>query len=296
MKNTFQNLILTLQNYWIKQGCTIIQPTDIEIGAGTLHPMTYFKVIGPEPISIAYIQTSRRPTDGRYGKNPHRLQQHYQFQVILKPSPKNMQEIYIKSLQKIGLNPKTHDIRFIEDNWKNHTLGAWGIGWEIRLNGTEITQFTYFQKMGGIKCQPISGEITYGLERLSMCLQNRNNIYDIIWNTYNTKKITYGDIFYQNEIEQSFYNFEYAPTDFLRKSFQENEKQAKNLLNLKKLYPAYEQILKAIHTFNLLDARKSISITERQNYILRIQSITKAIAITYYYSRQKLDFPTTKKK
>ncbi|MCR3754977.1 MAG: glycine--tRNA ligase subunit alpha [Candidatus Westeberhardia cardiocondylae] len=293
--NTFQNIILSLQKYWAKQGCTITQPIDIEIGAGTFHPITYFKVIGPEPTSIAYIQSTRRPTDGRYGKNPNRLQHYYQFQVILKPSPKNIQDIYLNSLKEIGLDPTKHDIKFMEDNWKNHTLGAWGVGWEIWVNGMEITQFTYFQKMGGIKCQPISGEITYGLERLSMCLQSINNIYDIIWNITPYGKITYGDIFHKNELEQSYYNFEYAPIEFLLHSFKENEKHAKNLIKLKKLSPAYEQILKAIHNFNLLDARKAISCTERQNYILRIQKITKSIANSYYTSRKILGFPVCRK-
>ncbi|CEN32018.1 Glycine--tRNA ligase alpha subunit [Candidatus Westeberhardia cardiocondylae] len=295
-ENTFQNLIFQLQNYWSEQGCTIVQPIDIEVGAGTFHPMTYFKVIGPEPISVAYVQSSRRPTDGRYGNSTNRLQHYYQFQVTLKPSPKNMQNIYLDSLKKIGLDLNIHDIRFMEDNWENYTLGAWGVGWEIWLNGMEITQLTYFQQMGGLKCQPISGEITYGLERLSMCLQSTNNVYDLIWNKNSLGNVTYGDIFHKYENEQSSYNFEHASIDSLLNSFKENEKNAKKLLCLKKISPAYEQILKAIHNFNLLDSRKAISSTERQDCILRIQKITKSIATSYYSYRKKLGFPMCKNK
>lgn len=291
---TFQGLILTLQQYWGERGCTLIQPLDMEVGAGTSHPMTCLRALGPEPIALAYVQPSRRPTDGRYGENPNRLQHYYQFQVILKPSPKNIQELYLGSLRTIGVDPGVQDVRFVEDNWENPTLGAWGLGWEIWLNGMEVSQFTYFQQVGGMECRPVTGEITYGLERLAMYIQGVDSVYDLVWNKAPDGLVTtYGDVFHQNEIEQSAYNFEYADVDFLFKSFDQYEKEAKMLLSLEKPLPlpAYERILKAAHCFNLLDARKAISVTERQRYILRIRSLTKHVAEVYYASRKALGFP-----
>ncbi|BGI51060.1 MAG: glycine--tRNA ligase subunit alpha [Arsenophonus endosymbiont of Ceratovacuna japonica] len=290
---TFQGLILTLQDYWSYKGCTIIQPIDMEVGAGTSHPMTCLRALGPEPIAIAYVQPSRRPTDGRYGKNPNRLQRYYQFQVIIKPSVDNIQELYLSSLQILGLDLTINDIKFIEDNWENPTLGAWGLGWEVWLNGMEITQFTYFQQVGCMECKPITGEITYGLERLAMYIQGVDNVYDLLWSNGPLGNTTYGDIYHQNEVEQSIYNFEYANIDFLFKCFIEYEKEAQYLLSLKKplSLPAYECILKATHIFNILDARKSISVTERQNYIFRIRTLTKSVAISYYNFRKELGFP-----
>lgn len=295
-KKTFQCLILTLQDYWAEQGCIIIQPLDIEVGAGTSHPITCLRAIGPEPIAAAYVQSSRRPNDGRYGVNPNRLQHYYQFQVIIKPSPKYMQDLYLNSLQQLGINSSIHDIRFVEDNWENPTLGAWGLGWEVWLNGMEITQFTYFQQVGGLECNPVMCEITYGLERLAMHIQGVESVYDIIWCDGPLGTTTYGDIYHQNEIEQSHYNFKYANIDFLFYCFDQYEQEAKALLVLEKplLLPAYELILKASHTFNLLDARKAISITERQLYILRIRTLTKSIAESYYSYRAGLGFPMCK--
>ncbi|WWO97083.1 MAG: glycine--tRNA ligase subunit alpha [Candidatus Dasytiphilus stammeri] len=281
---TFQNLILSLQYYWNAQGCIITQSIDLEIGAGTSHPITCLWASTPEAVSAAYVQVARRPTDGRYAANPNRLQKFFQFQVVIKPSPSNLQDLYLNSLVSVGIDPRTNDIRFIEDNWENPTLGACGIGWEVWLNGMEITQFTYFQKMGGVDCNPVMGEITYGLERLCMYLQKVDNIYDIIWNIDNNSKIyTYRDLFYQNEIEQSTYNFEYANIDFLKKSFEQYEKDCKHLLNLNPplSIPAYELVLKAIHNFNLLESRKSLSVTERQQYILRLQTLTKLVINAY---------------
>ena len=297
MKNinikTFHGLILTLQNYWMKHGCAILQPQDMEVGAATSHPMTCLRTIGPEPIAIAYVQPSRRPADGRYGNNPNRLGYYYQFQVAIKPSPNNIQDLYLNSICELGFNLKVHDIRFVEDNWENPTLGAWGLGWEVWLNGMEITQFTYFQQVGGFECKPITVEITYGLERIAMYIQNVNSVYDIIWNNSALCQMTYGDIFYQNEIEQSTYNFEHVNIDFLFFCFEQYEKEAKKILSLKKPLPlpAYELILKAIHSFNLLDARKAISVTERQLYISRIRSLTNIVAKSYYKSRKELGFP-----
>ncbi|CUX97407.1 glycine--tRNA ligase subunit alpha [Candidatus Hoaglandella endobia] len=294
---TFQSLILILQDYWNQHSCTIIQPLDMEVGAGTFHPMTCLRALGPEPIATAYVQPSRRPTDGRYGDNPNRLQHYYQFQVIIKPSPDNIQELYLGSLKAVGLDPTIHDIRFVEDNWENLTLGAWGLGWEVWLNGMEVTQFTYFQQVGGLECRPVTGEITYGLERLAMYLQNVDSVYDLVWNDGPLGSITYRDVFYQNEVEQSTYNFEYADVDFLFTCFKQYEKEAQHLLSLDKPLPlpAYELILKAAHSFNLLDARKAISITERQSYILRIRTLTKTVAKAYYTSRKILGFPLCKK-
>ncbi|VAX77070.1 Glycine--tRNA ligase alpha subunit [Serratia symbiotica] len=293
---TFQDLILTLQYYWASQGCTIVQPLDIEIGAGTSHPMTCLRALGPEPMAAAYVQPSRRPTDGRYGENPNRLQHYYQFQVVIKPSPDNIQELYLGSLQALGLDPKIHDIRFVEDNWENPTLGAWGLGWEVWLNGMEVTQFTYFQQIGGLECNPVTSEITYGLERLAMYIQGVDSVYHLVWNQSPLHITTYGDVFHQNEVEQSTYNFTYADVDFLFSCFEQYEKETKLLLALANPLPlpAYERILKAGHTFNLLDARKAMSITERQRYILRIRTLTKAVAEAYYLSRAELGFPMCK--
>ncbi|CUR53596.1 Glycine--tRNA ligase alpha subunit [Serratia symbiotica] len=290
---TFQDLILILQKYWSRQGCILVQPLDLEVGAGTSHPMTYLRSLGPEPIFAAYVQPSRRPTDGRYGKNPNRLQQYYQFQVVIKPSLINIQEIYINSLKELGLDLSIHDIRFVEDNWENPTLGAWGLGWEVWLNGMEITQFTYFQQVGGLECKPVTSEITYGLERLAMCIQNVDNVYNILWDYNSQGIVTYGDIFYQNEIEQSIYNFNYADIKFLLYCFEQYEKEATLLLNLDKPLPlpAYELVLKSGHIFNLLNARKAISVTERQCYILRIRKLAKLIAEIYYSNRRDLNFP-----
>ncbi|CUX95637.1 Glycine--tRNA ligase alpha subunit [Candidatus Mikella endobia] len=290
---TFQGLILTLQEYWVRYGCTLVQPLDIEVGAGTSHPMTCLQALGPEPIATAYVQTSRRPKDGRYGENPNRLQHYYQFQVIMKPSPENIQELYLDSLNNFGLDLKINDIRFVEDNWENPTLGASGIGWEVWLNGMEVTQLTYFQQVGGLECRPVTGEITYGLERLAMSLQDVDNVYDLVWSDGILGRITYGDLLHQNEVEQSTYNFEYADIDFLFYCFEQYEKEVKNLLSLENplLLPAYERILKAAHSFNLLDARKAISVTVRQCYILRIRTLTKSVAEAYYASREALGFP-----
>lgn len=295
---TFQGLIFTLQDYWSRQGCVIAQPFDLEVGAGTSHPMTFLRAIGPEPHRCAYVQPSRRPTDGRYGENPNRLQHYYQFQVVLKPSPENIQELYLNSLKELGFDPTVHDIRFVEDNWENPTLGAWGLGWEIWLNGMEVSQFTYFQQVGGLECFPVTGEITYGLERLAMYIQGVNSIYDLVWTHGPHGDVTYGDIFHQNEVEQSTYNFEYADVEFLFKLFDQNEKECNYLINLenKLPLPAYERILKAAHAFNLLDARHAISVTERQRYILRIRTLSKMVAEAYYVAREQLGFPMCKNK
>lgn len=295
---TFQGLLFALQEYWATQGCTLVQPLDIEVGAGTSHPMTCLRAIGPEPVSAAYVQPSRRPTDGRYGKNPNRLQHYYQFQVVLKPSPDDIQQRYLESLSAIGVDGTVHDVRFVEDNWENPTLGAWGLGWEVWLDGMEISQFTYFQQIGGLECQPVTGEITYGLERLAMYIQGVDHVYDLIWNTSPTGQITtYGDLFHQNEVEQSCYNFEHADSQFLFYSFDQHEKEAQHLLALTTPLPlpAYERVLKAAHCFNLLDARKAISVTERQRYILRIRTLTKSVAKAYYEARKALGFPLCKK-
>lgn len=290
---TFQGMILTLQDYWTGLGCNLVQPLDMEIGAGTSHPMTFLRALGPEPIAAAYIQPSRRPTDGRYGENPNRLQHYYQFQVIIKPPPYNIQDLYIGSLKALNTNPTVHDIRFVEDNWENPTLGAWGLGWEVWLNGMEVTQFTYFQQMGCLACKPITGEITYGLERLAMYIQGVDSVYDLIWSNGPLGTITYGDMFHQNEVENSTYNFEYADVDFLFICFKQYEKEAQQQLALQKplILPAYECILKASHSFNLLEARQAISVTERQHYILRIRNLTKAVAKAYCESREALGFP-----
>lgn len=296
---TLQGLIHTLECYWSNYGCIIVQPLDMEVGAATSHPITFFRAIGPEPIAVAYVQASRRPSDSRYAQNLNRLQQYYQFQVLIKPSPKNMSQLYLDSLEAIGINYIENDVRFVEDNWENPTLGAYGLGWEIWLNGMEITQFTYFQKIGGLECFPVTGEITYGLERLSLFIQDVDNVYDLVWGNTNTNNsITYKDLYYCNELEQSIYNCEYVNTDFLYKIFNQYEREISDLINLKSplIIPSYERILKIIHIFNLLDARKVISITERKNYILRIQKLSYMIAETYYVMRKKIGFPMCMKK
>jgi glycyl-tRNA synthetase alpha chain len=288
---TLQGMISTLQDYWAKQGCTIIQPLDMEVGAGTFHPATFLRAIGPESWRAAYVQPSRRPTDGRYGENPNRVQHYYQFQVILKPSPDNIQDLYLGSLSALGVDPLTDDIRFVEDNWESPTLGAWGLGWEVWQNGLEISQFTYFQQVGGLECKPVTGELTYGLERLAMALQGIDNIYDLVWSRGPQGVVTYGDVFHQNEIEMSTYNFEHANVDLLAQQFQAYESESQRLIELGLPLPAYEMVLKASHTFNLLDARRAISVTERQQHILRIRRLAKAVAESYYQAREKLGFP-----
>ena len=290
MKLTFQEIILTLQNYWNNQGCAILQPVDLEVGAGTSHTATFLRAIGPEPWKAAYVQPSRRPKDGRYGENPNRLQHYYQFQVVLKPSPENILDLYLGSLSALGLDLKQNDIRFVEDDWENPTLGAWGLGWEVWLNGMEITQFTYFQQVGGLDCKPVLGEITYGIERLAMYLQSCENVYDLLW----TNQITYGDVYHQNEVEQSTYNFEYSDSAWLFEQFKNYEEQASRLIAIPLALPAYEMVLKAAHTFNLLDARGAISVTERATYIGRIRNLSKTVALAYFSSREKLGFPMLK--
>lgn len=291
---TFQGLIFALQQYWAEQGCAIVQSLDLEVGAGTFHPATFLRAIGPEPWHAAYVQPSRRPTDGRYGKNPNRLQHYYQFQVILKPSPPNIQELYLNSLRALGVDPLVHDIRFVEDNWESPTLGAWGLGWEIWQDGMEVTQFTYFQQVGGLSCKPVTGELTYGLERLAMYLQNVDNVYDLVWANTPHGVLTYGDVYLQNEIEMSTYNFEHADVPELFHQFDWCEKQAKQLVDKSLPLPAYEMVNKASHLFNLLDARHAISVTERQGYILRVRELAKAVAETYYASREAQGFPMLK--
>jgi glycyl-tRNA synthetase alpha chain len=287
---TFQELILTLQQFWAKEGCVIVQPYDMEMGAGTFHPATFLKAIGPESWRSAYPQPCRRPTDGRYGQNPNRLQHYYQFQVVLKPSPDNIQDLYLKSLSAIGIDSTIHDIRFVEDNWESPTLGAWGLGWEVWLNGMEVTQFTYFQQIGGIECFPVTGEITYGLERLAMYLQGVNSVYDLVWSNA-PHIVTYGDVFLQNEVEMSHFNFEDANIELLFSQFDAFEKESQALIEKKRPLPAYEYVLKASHTFNLLDARGAVSVTERQRYILRVRTLAKAVADAYLQSRHALGFP-----
>jgi glycyl-tRNA synthetase alpha chain len=289
--NTFQGLILALQHYWVQQGCVLLQPYDVEVGAGTFHPATFLRAIGPEPWRTAYVQPSRRPTDGRYGNNPNRLQHYYQFQVILKPSPLQIQAIYLDSLRALGIDPLVHDIRFVEDDWQSPTLGAWGLGWEVWLNGMEITQFTYFQQVGGLDCRPVSGEITYGLERIAMYLQDVESVYDLVWTQGQQGIVTYGDVFHQNEVEQSVYNFEQADTAALFAWFDTCERESQRLIDAGLPLPAYEQTLKASHTFNLLDARHALSVPERQRYILRVRMLARAVAQAYYAVREALGFP-----
>lgn len=284
---TFQEIILTLQQYWGQQGCALLQPYDMEVGAGTSHTATFLRALGPEPWRAAYVQPSRRPKDGRYGDNPNRLQHYYQFQVVLKPAPHDILDLYFRSLQILGLDLQQNDVRLVEDDWENPTLGAWGLGWEVWLNGMEVTQFTYFQQVGGINCRPITGEITYGLERLAMYLQGVENVFDLTW----TDGLTYGDVYHQNEVEQSTYNFEYSDTGFLLLSFDKLEAQANQLIDAQLALPAYEQVLKAAHTFNLLDARGAISVTERAAYIGRIRNLSRRVAQAYYDSRLRLQPP-----
>ena len=288
---TFQGLILALQQFWAEKGCVVLQPLDIEVGAGTFHPGTFLRAIGPESWNTAYVQPCRRPTDGRYGENPNRLQHYYQFQVLLKPSPSDIQEIYLESLTNLGINTAVHDIRFVEDNWESPTLGAWGLGWEVWLNGMEVTQFTYFQQAGGLECYPVSGEITYGIERIAMYLQGVDSIYDIVWAESAEGLVTYGDVFKQNEVEMSEFNFDCANVDLLFSYFEDCEKQCNSLIEKNLPMPAYEQVLKASHYFNLLDARKAISVTERQRFILRVRSLARLVANSYFESRKSLGFP-----
>ena len=295
--STFQGLILALQQYWADQGCVILQPLDMEVGAGTFHPATFLKALGPETWNSAYVQPSRRPTDGRYGENPNRLQHYYQFQVVMKPSPKDFQELYLGSLRMMGVDPLVHDVRFVEDNWESPTLGAWGLGWEVWLNGMEVTQFTYFQQAGGIECYPVTGEITYGLERIAMYLQGVDSVYDLVWTLDpEGNPVTYGDVWLQNEQEQSAYNFEHADVDALFAWFDQCEKECNKLLAAKLSLPAYEQVLKASHTFNLLDARHAISVTERQRFILRVRTLAREVAVLYFNSRRAAGFPLAPKK
>jgi glycyl-tRNA synthetase alpha chain len=293
---TFQQLVLRLQDYWDRKGCAILQPYDMEVGAGTSHTATFLRALGPEPWRAAYVQPSRRPKDGRYGDNPNRLQHYYQFQVVLKPSPPDILDLYLDSLSAVGFDLKKNDVRFVEDDWENPTLGAWGLGWEVWMNGMEVTQFTYFQQVGGLDCKPITGEITYGLERLAMYLQGVENVFDLVWTEFKdaagrTQRVTYRDVFHQNEVEQSTYNFEHSDTAVLFQHFADYESAARRLMHAELALPAYEQVLKAAHAFNLLDARGAISVTERAVYIGRIRTLAKSVAQSYYESRERLGFP-----
>jgi glycyl-tRNA synthetase alpha chain len=292
---TFQNVILRLQEYWGRQGCALLQPYDMEVGAGTSHTATFLRALGPEPWRAAYVQPSRRPKDGRYGENPNRMQHYYQYQVVLKPSPPDILELYLGSLEALGFDLSRNDVRFVEDDWENPTLGAWGLGWEVWMNGMEITQFTYFQQVGGLDCNPITGEITYGLERLCMYLQDKENVFDLVFteSDENGRKRTlrYGDVFHQNEVEQSAYNFEHSNAPKLFELFSFYESEARRLLEAKLPLPGYEMILKAAHTFNLLDARGAISVTERAAYIGRIRTLSRLVAQGYLESREALGFP-----
>lgn len=286
----FQDLILTLNEFWGKQGCIIQQPYDMEKGAGTMNPATALRALGPEPWKVAYVEPSRRPTDGRYGENPNRLQHYYQYQVILKPSPEDIVELYMDSLRAIGIDPDEHDIRLVEDNWESANLGAWGLGWEVWLDGMEVTQFTYFQQFGGIDCKPVSGEITYGLERLAMFIQKVDSVYDIEW----VDGITYGDVHHQGEVEHSHYNFEEADTDMLFRLYDMYEQEAIRILEKGLVLPGYDYILKCSHTFNLLDARNAISVAERQNYIFRVRNLARQAAEAYCEQRERLEYPLIK--
>lgn len=292
--STFQEIILTLQQYWSEQGCVILQPLDLEVGAGTFHPATFLRAIGPEPWSAAYVQPSRRPTDGRYGENPNRVQHYYQFQVVLKPSPLDIQEKYLNSLRALGVDPLADDIRFVEDNWESPTLGAWGLGWEVWQNGMEVSQFTYFQQVGGLVCKPVTGELTYGLERIAMYVLGVDNLFDLPWAKTAFGEVTYGDVFHQNEVEMSAYNFEHANVAVLFQQFDYYEQEAQKLVELNLPLPAYEMVMKASHAFNLLDARRAISVTERQRFILRVRHLSRAVAKAYYESREALNFPMLK--
>jgi len=288
----FQEVILSLQNFWADHGCVLVQPYDTEVGAGTFHPTTLLKTLGPEPWNVAYVQPSRRPTDGRYGENPNRLQHYYQFQVIMKPSPLDIQQIYLESIKQLGIDPVNHDIRFVEDDWESPTLGASGLGWEVWLDGMEITQFTYFQMAGSIELCPVSVEITYGLERISMYLQTIDNVYDLKWND----KITYKDLYHQQEVEQSTYNFEKADVEMLRDLFNKYEAEATEIIKEMLVLPAYEYCLKCSHTFNILDARGAISVTERTRYIGRIRNLARACAKEYLNQRKSMGYPLIKNK
>ncbi len=288
---TFQDLILRLQHYWSSQGCALMQPYDMEMGAGTFHPATFLRAIGPEPWRAAYVQPSRRPTDGRYGENPNRLQHYYQFQVVFKPSPGDIQELYLDSLRELGLDLLVHDVRFVEDNWESPTLGAWGLGWEVWLNGMEVTQFTYLQQVGGLECRPVTGEITYGLERIAMYLQDVDSVFDLVWSQGPQGTLTYRDVFHQNEVEMSAYNFEQANVDSLFNWFDVCETECIRLVEAGLPLPAYEMVLKASHAFNLLDARNAISVTERQRLILRVRTLARSVAENYFAAREQLGFP-----
>lgn len=290
----FQDFIRALDDYWAAQGCVLIAPLDLEVGAGTFHPATFLRAIGPEPWRAAYLQPCRRPTDGRYGENPNRLQHYYQYQVVMKPSPLDFQELYLGSLEAVGIDPRVHDIRFVEDNWESPTLGAWGLGWEVWLNGMEVTQFTYFQQVGGLECKPVMGEITYGTERLAMYLQGVESVFDLVWTEGPDGVVTYGDVFHQNEVEQSAYNFEKADVDVLMRQFSDAERAARTLVAEGLPLPAYDQVMKASHLFNLLDARQAISVTERQRYILAIRDLSRSVAEAYYARREALGFPGLK--
>ena len=298
---TFQQLVLRLQDYWDRKGCAILQPYDMEVGAGTSHTATFLRALGPEPWRAAYVQPSRRPKDGRYGDNPNRLQHYYQFQVVLKPSPPDILDLYLASLEAVGFDLEKNDVRFVEDDWENPTLGAWGLGWEVWMNGMEVTQFTYFQQVGGLDCKPITGEITYGLERLAMYLQGVENVFDLVWTEFKdaagrTQRVTYRDVFHQNEVEQSTYNFEHSDSAVLLQHFADHESAARRLMHAELALPAYEQVLKAAHAFNLLDARGAISVTERAVYIGRIRALARSVAQSYYESRERLGFPMLPRK
>ncbi|HTT37121.1 MAG TPA: glycine--tRNA ligase subunit alpha [Burkholderiales bacterium] len=287
----FQDLILRLQTFWGKHGCALLQPYDMEVGAGTFHTATFLRALGPEPWNAAYVQPSRRPKDGRYGENPNRLQHYYQYQVVLKPSPDNIQELYLDSLRELAIDPRENDVRFVEDDWESPTLGAWGLGWEVWLNGMEVTQFTYFQEVGSLTCKPVLGEITYGLERLAMYLQGKDNVYDLVW----VDGVSYGDVYHQNEVEQSTYNFERSNVQMLFEHFNQFESEAKRLIDSGLPLPGYEMVMKCSHVFNLLDARGAISVTERAAYIGRVRALARSVAQAYYESRERLGFPMLKK-
>jgi glycyl-tRNA synthetase alpha chain len=296
MPYTFAEVIEALHAFWSKQGCVILQPLDMEVGAGTFHPATFLRAIGPEPWYCAHVQPSRRPTDGRYGDNPNRTQMFHQYQVALKPSPPDLQALCLDSLRYIGIDPNENDIRFVEDNWESPTLGAWGLGWEVWLNGMESIQFTYFQQAGGLECKPVMGELAYGIERLVMHIQNKRSMFDLLWAKTPQGDITYGDVFHQNEVEMSKYNFELADVATLFQHFDQYEKECQRLIEANLPLPAYEMVLKASHTFNLLDARSAIAVTERQRYILRVRTLAKEVAQLYYLEREKLGFPLLAKK
>jgi glycyl-tRNA synthetase alpha chain len=288
---TFQDLILRLQQFWADRGCVVLQPLDMEVGAGTFHPATFLRALGPENWNAAYVQPSRRPTDGRYGENPNRLQHYYQFQVVMKPSPADFQALYLDSLAALGIDSAIHDIRFVEDNWESPTLGAWGLGWEVWLNGMEVTQFTYFQQAGGLECYPVTGEITYGIERIAMYLQGVDSIYDLVWSEGPAGTVTYGDVFHQNEVEMSRYNFEEADVEQLFAFFDHCETETMRLVQKQLPLPAYEMVIKASHAFNLLDARHAISVTERQRFILRVRTLAREVAQAYFDARAAKGFP-----